>query len=505
MRIHLLLLSALSAIFSSFPAEAAKLVNWQFDANQNKLAFTTDARVQPTAKLISNPTRLAIDLPGVNLARGTINQQIGGAIETVRVGQFDANTTRLVVELKAGYTLNPQQIKFVGANPTQWSVQLPTPERMVAPPATPPVAANPSPATANPDFQITQNGLYVRLNGQQSGQIQVRRSRDRGKIDIDLPGVTLPASLASRAIGVSRYGVSDVQFAQVSSSLARITMTVTEDSPNWSATFSRFGGLVLVPQGGMLALRDSTPTPETTAPVVATPPQTPAPAPVVSLPVPPPLNPTPPVVRPTPTPSPTPPTTSPPPSSQPAPSLPSIRNTRVVVMVDPGHGGHDSGAVGVNGLREKDVILPISQEVSRILAQQGVSTKMTRSDDTFVSLDGRTKMANSAGVDLFVSIHANSSGSRSGNGVETYYYSAGRELAQSIQSNIIRRTGMTNRGVKQANFYVMKYSNMPAVLVEVGFVTGSSDSAKLADPSFRRQMAEAIAEGVLNYIKNNNL
>jgi N-acetylmuramoyl-L-alanine amidase len=500
MRSRLLLLSALCALFSSLPAEAAQLLNWQFDANQNRLAFTTNAGVQPTAKLISDPSRLIIDLPGTNLGRPTINQSVGGAVKAVRIGQFDSNTTRLVVELNPSYTLDPQQVKIVGANPTQWSVQLPTPQRVT----TPAVAVTPSQAT-HPNLQITQNGLYVELDGQNAGVIQVRRSSDRRKIDIDLPGVTLPTSLASRAIGVSRYGVSDIQFTQVSSSLARATLLVTEDSPNWSATFSRFGGLVLVPQGGMLAIRGSTPTPES-APIGVTPvAQNPPPAPIVAIPVPPPLNPTPPpVARPAPRPAPPPPP-APPPSTRPSTPLPSVPNSRVVIMVDPGHGGQDPGAVGVNGLREKDVVLPISLDVERLLEQQGVNVRMTRSNDNFISLNGRTTMANRAGADLFVSIHANAASSASARGVETFYYSTGRELAQSIQSSIIRRTGMTNRGVKQANFYVLRNSSMPAVLIEVGFVTNSSDAAKLSNPTFRRQMAEAIAEGILNYVKNKNL
>ncbi|MBD2580571.1 N-acetylmuramoyl-L-alanine amidase [Oscillatoria sp. FACHB-1406] len=491
MRIHLLVLTALSALFSTLPAQAAKLVDWQFNANHNQLNFVTDAGVRPTAKLIANPSRLIVDLPGTQLGKPTANQAVGGAVKSVRVGQVDADTTRLVVELEAGYAINPQEVQIVGANPAQWSVKLPTPYRAATVPS----------IASSPDFQITQNGLYVRLDGQQAGQIEVRRN-DSNEIEVDLPDITLPASLTSRAIAVSRYGVSDIQFTQVSSSLARVTMRVMPESPNWTATFSRFGGLVLVPQGGMVVLRNSTPAPELAVPI-STNGGSNSTA-VVTIPVPPPLNPSAPIARPIPAPRPAPPTVSPPPSSTPSAPLPSVRNSRVVVMVDPGHGGQDSGAVGINGLREKDVILPISQEVAKILERQGVSTRLTRSDDTFVSLNGRTKMANQAGVDLFVSIHANSADTRNANGVETYYYSAGSGLAQEIQKSVIRRTGMTNRGVRQANFYVMKYSSMPAVLVEVGFVTGSSDSAKLSDPSFRRQMAEAIAEGILNYIARGN-
>ncbi|MBE9116241.1 N-acetylmuramoyl-L-alanine amidase [Lusitaniella coriacea LEGE 07157] len=498
-----LLLSVLGTIISALPAEAAKLTSWQFDTNQNKLVFSTNDGVQPTAKLISNPSRVVIDLPGTQLGKPTTHKQIGSAVKSVRAGQFNAQTARLVVELEAGYTIDPQQVRVVGNTPNQWSVQLPNPQR--APGSTTRAIA----ATSNPNFQITQNGLYVRLDAQQTGTLQTQRSKDGRQIAIDLPGIALPSALAAQNLAVSRYGVSSVQFTQISPSMARMTLNVTADSPDWQASFSRFGGLVLVPMGGMRSIRDSNPKPEFSTPVANTPPS------VVNIPVPPPRNPLPPRVS-TPTPprvsTPTPPRVSPPappqvspPTRTPSPSLPTIPNSRVLVTIDPGHGGRDPGAIGRGGLREIDVVLPISKDVARILEQQGVKVQMTRSDDRFISLGGRTRMANGARSDLFVSIHANASSTSGGNGLETFYYATGKGLAQSIQTSIVRRTGMKNRGVKQARFYVLKNTAMPAALVEVGFVTGSSDAAKLSNPAFRRQMAEAIAEGILNYVKRNNL
>ncbi|MDB9504790.1 N-acetylmuramoyl-L-alanine amidase, partial [Spirulina major CS-329] len=178
---------------------------------------------------------------------------------------------------------------------------------------------------------------------------------------------------------------------------------------------------------------------------------------------------------------------------------------RDLVAIDPGHGGRDPGAIGIGGLREKDVVLPISLEVSQILQQQGVQVLMTRSDDRFISLAGRTQMANRARADIFVSIHANAiSMSRPDvNGVETFYYSSGYRLAQSIHNSILQSIQIRNRGVKQARFYVLRTSSMPAVLVEVGFVTGREDAPRLANPQFRSQMAQAIARGILLYLQQN--
>ena len=245
-------------------------------------------------------------------------------------------------------------------------------------------------------------------------------------------------------------------------------------------------GLAIVPEAGQ-ALREENPVPENSHPVVTQPlppPEVSIPRPVVNIPVPklppaarPPVTPTPAPVRRTP-------------------------NTRVLVTIDPGHGGRDPGAIGVGGLQEKDVILPISREVAQILEKHGVAVMLTRRDDRFISLSGRAEMANRAGSDIFVSIHANSAGrSRTQvNGAETFYYSSGRRLAQNIQNRMIRDTGMKNRGVKQARFYVLRHTAMPAALVEVGFVTGRSDAAKLSSPQFRSQMAQAIANGILDYI-----
>lgn len=177
-----------------------------------------------------------------------------------------------------------------------------------------------------------------------------------------------------------------------------------------------------------------------------------------------------------------------------------------MVWIDAGHGGRDPGAIGIGGLRETDVVLDISEEVARILEQQGAQVRMTRRSDNFVSLQGRANMANRAGADVFVSIHANAVGNRSTsvNGAETFHYpgsSSGYSLARSIQSRVIRDTNMRNRGVKSARFYVLKYTNMPAALVEVGFVTGSQDAARLRNPAFRREMAESIAKGIIDYIR----
>ena len=600
----LLLPSLLSIFLASSPAEAARLLRWRFEAARNQLEFTTEGGVQPTAQLIANPTRLVIDLPGTTLGRSTVNQTVGGAVREVRVGQFNPQTARIVVELAPGYTIDPQQVKFRGISPSQWSVQLPTPQRIEAssrptPPSTqrplPPISANP-PSEEQPvasgsrlqGFQVTRDGFFVRTNGGEPDNIEVKRSRDRETIDVEVKGIAFAPELADQDVAVNRYGVSQVQFSQAQD-ISRIRLNVAKDSPDWQASFSSVGGLVILPRGTTAAEIEgssgqpsnrpvanrqlasiegveltnretqlliqanrniratstwnrSSSTYEITIPnaqlaeefrgprlsansalsqvrvrqqdartvVILVKPAEDVQVgelnqlnaqtlslelrrsrvtqpPVSSIPVPAPENPTVPE-------RPSPPT-----------SLPSIPNSRIVVMIDPGHGGRDPGAVGIGGLQEKNVILPISRRVAALLEQNGVQAVMTRSDDRFISLRGRTDMASRARANLFVSIHANAiSLSRPDvNGVETYYYSSGQRLAQTIHRSMLQSTGMRDRGVKRARFYVLRNTSMPAVLVEVGFVTGREDAPRLSDPRFRDQMAEAIARGILQYVQQN--
>jgi N-acetylmuramoyl-L-alanine amidase len=194
------------------------------------------------------------------------------------------------------------------------------------------------------------------------------------------------------------------------------------------------------------------------------------------------------------------------PPQSPSPSNPSteVPKERIVVMIDPGHGGGDPGAVGIGGLREKDIVLSISQQVASLLEQESIQAILTRADDRGLELSTRVQLAQRANANYFVSIHANSLNmSRSDvNGVETFYYNSGRELAQSIQNSIMQNVDMNNRGVKQANFYVLRNTSMPAALVEVGFVTGREDAAKLNDAGFRTTMAGAIARGIVQNVRS---
>ncbi|MGG6237507.1 DUF3747 domain-containing protein [Nodosilinea sp. AN01ver1] len=184
------------------------------------------------------------------------------------------------------------------------------------------------------------------------------------------------------------------------------------------------------------------------------------------------------------------------------PVIPPIPQGAIAVVIDPGHGGRDPGAVGIGGLQEKQINTAISNRVQQQLQAAGITVLMTRSSDVFVDLDARAQYANRAGASVFVSIHANaiSMDRPDINGLETYYYSSGERLARSIHASVLGNTDMRDRGVRTARFYVLRYTTMPSVLVETGFVTGAQDAARFRDPAAVNRIADGIARGILNYL-----
>jgi len=189
-----------------------------------------------------------------------------------------------------------------------------------------------------------------------------------------------------------------------------------------------------------------------------------------------------------------------PPSSQ----APLPDRGRGIVVVDPGHGGGDPGAVG-NGIQEKDVVLPISQATGRELQRLGYVVYYTRTEDVEIDLAPRVALAEKVGANAFVSIHANSLASRADQvrGIETFFAPgsrSGRELAELIQAQAVSATGANDRGVKSARFYVIYKTTMPSVLVETGFVTNPQEAANLANPAYQQTLGEGIARGVHQFL-----
>ncbi len=639
MKLHWLIPSTvLSISLLSSPADAASLQSWRFDADENRLEFNTDGDVQPQAQLVFNPTRLVIDLPGVKFGRPQLVQQVDNnpAIRSVRIGQFDPQTTRVVVELNSGYTLDPKQVKFEGVTASRWRVQLPKPKREEVAATAPtrniysvvPTESSPRSETKQTVVRTTDtvtqierllptgDGFFVRTSGG-NPEIKVNRSSDRKTIFMDISGATLSSRLSDRDLQINRYGVENIKLTQLKTTppTVRLTMRVNRNSPDWRATVSSANGVVILPNGRVSNLpsgstsrisRDNDrlkplppisrnsddndndndddsqatiqsieladngrqllirgdkdlsansgwdrtsalfritvanakldssvkgPTLNSKSPIMRVRLQQRDPRTVVILVQPaagvqvgelnqigdrllalqlrpsattairPPVV-LPPLPRPNPQPMPLPGSVpvTPRPSSAPGRRVPS---GRVVVLVDPGHGGKDPGAIGIGGTQEKAVILPIAKRLAEILQENGVQVVLTRDSDYFVSLPGRVAMAERANADVFVSIHANSAGASRPdvNGLETYYYDSGLGLARIVHNNILRSVSVRDRGVRKARFYVLRRSSMPSILVETGYLTGRQDVAKLRNAQYQNQMAEAIARGILQYLK----
>lgn len=193
-------------------------------------------------------------------------------------------------------------------------------------------------------------------------------------------------------------------------------------------------------------------------------------------------------------------------------ALSNVKNK--IITIDPGHGGSDSGAVGPNGYTEKEGAFAISQKVASILNQSGAKVVMTRDSDVDVygpnasarnELQARVDVGNNANSDIFVSIHCNAFVNPAANGTQTFYYGSsyqGQRLAQSIQEKMIEANGLRDRGISTCNFYVVKHSYMPAVLIETAFITNYDEEVLLSDDEWQTTMAKAIAEGINEYFSN---
>ncbi len=618
-KIHLLLLSTLGVLLCSLPAEAARILGWRFNEAQNRLEFSTDGNVQPRAQLVFNPTRVVVDLPGTRLGKPLVQESMTGTIRSYRIGQFDADTTRIVIEIAKGYSLDPSQVKVRGLTQKQWVVELPEPKREAGssaaidaippalPPAQPPLAqSNPladAPTQVN-EVRSTPDGLFIRVAGEPP-RVKIKRSRDRRTIEVSIRNASLGSAQIPLPSDGGKLGIQSITTEQKQGKKpeAIIRLQVDPNAPNWKATVSNFGGIVLLPTsrpkplpgfGGRTGnspqlppsaaeqTPNSSPNLGTSTGQVATLQRvsidrssnqlmlqldrparystrqdgndyvlTLSPARLGSGAKEPPIyvgdrlrrvqltqrgpqnveirltpdrgvnigevqvpnlkllslplqrsrqpggktgqiNVIPPAGRPS---------IARPPVFDPNIQLPAP-NGRPVVVIDPGHGGPDPGAVG-NGLKETEIVLDISRQVNRFLEEQGVQVIMTRNGEYDLDLQPRVDIAERANASVFVSIHANaiSLARPDVNGIETYYYSSGKELAQSIHQSILQSIDIGDRRVRSARFYVLRRTSMPAVLVETGFITGAEDKFKLADPAFRTQMAKAISRGILRYLQ----
>jgi N-acetylmuramoyl-L-alanine amidase len=220
------------------------------------------------------------------------------------------------------------------------------------------------------------------------------------------------------------------------------------------------------------------------------------------------------------------------------------------IVIDAGHGGHDTGTIGPTGLMEKDLCLDVALRLGKIIQQRlpGADIVYTRSDDTFIPLEERTNIANQAKADLFISIHANSSQDHAARGVETYYLNLkgsaeamevaarenasseqgvhdledlvkkiarnekideSKEFAEDIQDSLAKRMQkasktVKDRGVRKAPFVVLIGADMPSILTEISFLSNPADEKLLKQPEYRQRVAEGLYQGVASYLQSMN-
>jgi len=182
------------------------------------------------------------------------------------------------------------------------------------------------------------------------------------------------------------------------------------------------------------------------------------------------------------------------------PSASAARTRINRVVIDPGHGGHDSGARR-GYILEKHLALDVSRRLERYLNRRGMRTVLTRSRDNFITLSDRSRVANRYRTGVFVSVHFNWAYNSESSGTESFYYN-NYSLANAIQTRVSRKAGTPNRGTKRARFYVLRHTDIPAALVECGFISNWSDRRRCLDPRYRQKVAEAIGEGILSYARS---
>lgn len=187
-----------------------------------------------------------------------------------------------------------------------------------------------------------------------------------------------------------------------------------------------------------------------------------------------------------------------------------------LIIIDPGHGGEDQGTLSLikPAYQEKFLTLATANLLKGYLQKLGYRTKMTRTEDVFISLPLRSKIANDANAALFVSVHYNSAPSKEAHGIEVFYYksetdqkrmNASKDLATEVLGQIIAMSKAKSRGVKAGNYAVIRETKIPAILVEGGFLTNAEELEKIKDPQYLKVLAWGIAQGVDRYIKSSSL
>jgi N-acetylmuramoyl-L-alanine amidase len=472
-----------------------------------RIAIETDGDFQVKSDRLDNPDRLFFDLTGTRPTLShksiTVIPVADHLVRQIRVAEPQHNVTRVVLDLATSAEPTVSRLD----NPTRLIIELrPTgsaPEVTKAPVT---VAAPPTPVQPTPAAKPAERRPFTPPPAVRPVVIPVEERKEAW--------LDPPPDLKTRNTPPPPAAILAVNIKPGPAPALAVPVTVlAKPAPTISSTF---GNVASAAQ----------------------------PSPVIQ----PQLTPTQPIIS----------TQSNSPTQPSEPALPAKRNSsgdrsmiRVLglkvgrIVLDPGHGGHDTGTVGPQGLREKDLVLDVAQRLGRLIeTRMGSEVIFTRSDDTFIPLETRTAIANEAKADLFLSIHANSSPLRTAAGVETYYLNfttsrsaldlasrensgaqmsvselqgllekialkdkveESREFASRVQNALYTLSAKTtdvrskDRGVKRAPFVVLIGASMPSVLAEIGFVSNAHDESVMRREEYRERTAEALYKGISNY------
>lgn len=477
------------------------LRSWSGDSS-TRVVVDLEKEVTLRQDRVHNPERLWVDLVGTRLQPNLTNRvfPVGdGLLEQVRIGQNKDNVVRVVLDFK---DVKDHQVFFL-QDPTRLVIDVRGNPSTAKPPATADASVTPPAPGPGPG--------------------------PPGK-----PPVISEIEDVDSAEGIER-AVEERLAAE-----ARAASPTPSPLPTPTPTPSPTPLPTPTPRASPSPRSSPSPSPSPTATPTPAPTPTPPPPTLVAS------------SRPLPSPSPSPTATPLAPQTNRSGSYSLARQLGLSarrIVIDAGHGGHDPGSIGRNGLQEKDLVLDVALRLSRLVKSQlGAEVVMTRDTDAFIPLEERTAIANAKGADLFLSVHANSSRSPKARGIETYFLNfavdphaeevaarenaisaatmkdlqglvkaitlnskidESRDFASSIQESMIEhlRPGypdMQNRGVRTAPFYVLIGANMPSILAEIAFVSNPEEEKLLKSQDRRQQIAQSLFEGVRKYLEGLN-
>lgn len=502
-----------------------------------RVAIDLQDEVQYEAARVPSPDRIFFDLHGARLSPELIGKSVevtdDGFLKRIRAAQFSNDVTRIVLDVSdvsdysAFFLPNPSRLIIDIHGRKRGTVPPPLQTASVTPPPAPaptrvPVRT-PTAEAKKPDIGIGPSTASVDSIGTAPPASQPTRTAATKSAPQKTPPAPAPASTTNEL-----STLADV--AALSKQPNKVKAT---KHPTTAPVAASVAGTTPAPQSDDDDDDDDDKPPAPSK----------KPSPLVAKNNPPPADLSTPSIR----------------NTTPASSIPHGSQQRTMmralglkinrIVVDAGHGGHDSGTLGPDGIQEKDVVLDVALRLGKLLKQRlGADVIYTRDDDTFIPLETRTAIANKAQADLFISVHANSSQDASARGVETYYLNfttsadalevAARENAVSDQSihqlsDLVKKialqdkinesrefasdveqslySGLTNgnvglkdRGVKKAPFVVLIGANMPSILAEISFLTNPDDAHQLRNGDYRQRIAESLYRGVSRYVGSLN-